>query len=421
MQIAKWRRRRAILLMIMLVFMAVANGISLGAKKITLTVATNRPGNVAKVLQKIAADFMAEHPDIKVDFLAPAGEYENIMKIKMASHELPDVFATHGWAKIRYGAYLADLRKERWASQISPTIKPQITDAAGKVYVLPLDEDKAGIVYNADILKGYGVAVPTTLAQFMAACETIKTKSGGKIRPIHIGGADNWPEGQFYCYFATPLLISPKSNHQKELLDGTFSWKHFDFLPEKFLEMWRKGYINPDFVTAKYIDSAKAFAEGKAVFCFYGAFFVEQVNKINPRTHCGIMPIPAIAPGDEPTFAGGELTTWGVWKDSAHLRAAKQFVAYYARPQNIQSVAAAERVPAGLAGIEADLGELGPFYRKYAKLRILPYFDRTYLPNGMWDVIRTNAQDLAAGIVTPRQFSSNMEREYKRLKAAQGN
>lgn len=407
-------------LFLVLLFILVLNsGVCLGARKITLTVATNRPGNTAKVLQKIAANFVSQNPDVKIDFLAPVGEYENIMKIKMASHELPDVFATHGWAKIRYGAYLADLRNEKWACLISPTIKPQIIDKTGKVFVLPIDEDKAGIIYNADILKKYGIDIPGTFTEFMAACEIIKTKSSGRISPIHIGGGDNWPEGQYYTEFANPLLISPQHNYMQELQSGTFDWNHFDFLPQKFLEMWRKGYINRDFLTARYIDSAKAFAAGKAVFGFYSAYFIEEIKKINPRIHCEIMPIPSIVPGDEPTFAGGELTTWGVWKDSPNLALAKKLVAYYARPENIKLVAKVERAPAGLIGIDANLGELDFYYKKYASIRTLPYFDRVYLPNGMWDVIRTNAQDLVAGIITPRQFSLNMEREYKRLKAAE--
>src|SRR5215469_4260480 len=76
---------------------------SAGGGTITLTVATNDVGDQAKVLQDIAQKFMQANPDIKVDFSAPGADYENIMKVKMASGHLPDVFSTHGWAKIRYG------------------------------------------------------------------------------------------------------------------------------------------------------------------------------------------------------------------------------------------------------------------------------------------------------------------------------
>jgi len=41
-----------------------------------------------------------------------------------------------------------------------------------------------------------------------------------------------------------------------------------------------------------------------------------------------------------------------------------------------------------------------------------------YLPNGMWDVMCKNGQDLLAGGITPREFSENMKKEYERLRAA---
>lgn len=85
-------------------------GNSSASEVVTITVATNQVGNQAQVLQEIAQKFMLANPNIKVDFSAPGAEYENIMKVKMASRHLPDVFATHGWARIRYGDFLADLR-----------------------------------------------------------------------------------------------------------------------------------------------------------------------------------------------------------------------------------------------------------------------------------------------------------------------
>src|SRR5947207_4183683 len=62
---------------------------------ITLTVVTNQVGNQAQVLKDIAQKFEKANPNIKVDFQAPGSEYENIMKVKMASKHMPDVFSTH--------------------------------------------------------------------------------------------------------------------------------------------------------------------------------------------------------------------------------------------------------------------------------------------------------------------------------------
>ncbi len=389
-----------------------------GGSPITLTVMTNVVGEPAKVLQTIAEKFMDENPDIKVDFSAPGSEYENIMKMKMASNELPDVFATHGWAKARYGEYLADLKEEEWAGKLDAAIKSSVTDEQGKVYVLPMDQDKSGPVYNAGVLEQYGIELPQTWDELLAAAEEIKTKSNGEVTPIHIGGADSWPIGQFFDFYATSLFVSPADNDGEQLIDGSFDWTKFDVLPQMFLDLHEQGYLNKDVLTAKYSDSAKAFAEGKAAFGVYGPYLIEEALKINPDLKAGLMPIQSVVAGDTPTLAGGEKTTWGVWKDTPNSEAARKFVAYFAQPENISLVASSNALPPGLEGVEIDAGSLTADFEKYKDLRVFPYFDRVYLPNGMWDVMCKNGQDMLAGVITPSEYSENMKKEYERLRAA---
>lgn len=388
-------------------------------KVTTLTVMTNVVGEPAAVLEAIARDFEKENPNIKVEFSAPGSEYENIMKVKMAAGDLPDVFSTHGWSQIRYGEFLADLRDESWAANLDPAISPAVVDANGKVYALPIDQDKSGPVYNKDVLEKYGVQVPTTWDEFLAAAETIKTKSNGEVIPLHIGGADSWPVGQFFDFMATPMFISPKQNLAQEHLDGTLNWRDFDALPQMFLDLYKNGYLNKDVLTSKYNDSVKAFAEGKVAFGFYGPYLIEEAKLTNPGLKAGLMPIPSVAAGDVATFAGGEKTTWGVYKDSPNQEAAKAFVAYYAKPENVQKVAAINSLPPGLKGIAIDAGDLTADFQKYANVPVFPYYDRVYLPNGMWDVMCKNGQDLLAGGITVQDYSDNMKLEYERLRAAQ--
>jgi len=46
---------------------------------------------------------------------------------------------------------------------------------------------------------------------------------------------------------------------------------------------------------------------------------------------------------------------------------------------------------------------------------VFPYFDRVYLPNGMWDVMCKTGTALLAEQVTPQQFSEKMKQEVERL------
>jgi raffinose/stachyose/melibiose transport system substrate-binding protein len=409
-----------LLCFLFLVFLeACAANTPAASSPITLTVFASAEGDQVKVLEDISQAFMKENPNIQVKFSAPGATYEDILKAKMAANTLPDVFATHGWAKRRYGRFLADLRDQPWASHLSPTIKDTVTDQNGKVYVLPIDQSKNGIVYNVDILNQYGIAAPTTYDEFLAACQTIKEKSNGQVIPLHIGGADYWPVGDFFVFFSTPLLISPQQNYRDALLNGTFDWSNYTPLPQKLLDLQRLGYLNQDVLTTTYNDSAKAFADGKVAFALYGSFLIDEAEKINPNFHGGLMPIPSMVAGDVPTFAVGERLTWGVWKDSPHQTAAKKFVAFYARSENVARVAQSDIALPGLDGVNVNLGDAGSYYQKYSQTPVFPFFDRVYLPSGMFQVLSKNGQKLLGGAMKPSEFSDNARDEYKRLRASE--
>jgi len=192
-----------------------------GEKKRITVYGTAADKAVQDVYKEIAGAFMAENPDIEVDLQFPGSEYENILKVKMAANDLPDVWDTHGWAVIRYGHYLADLRDEAWVADMTDTIRDVVTDETGKVHALVLAEAKDGLTYNADLLRQYGIEPPRTIDELMAAAEKIVTESNGQVMPFYFSGIDDWMIGQFFDYFATSLLISPQQNEAENLLNGT--------------------------------------------------------------------------------------------------------------------------------------------------------------------------------------------------------
>lgn len=382
--------------------------------KITMDSSVNDPA-VQKVFNDIIVAFENENPGISVDLQFPGSEHDNLLKVKMAANEMPDVFDTHGWSQVRYGNYLADLRDEPWVPQLTDTIKPVVTDKDGKVYALVLSEAKDGITYNADLLEKLNIPVPKTFDELMAASEKIVKETNGETVPFHFAGIDDWTIGNYFDLFATPLLISPEKNEQEALLNGTMDWSKWSPIAQNFLDMQSKGYINKDVITAKYSDASRLFAEGKVAFVMVNPSFGQEVRKINKDMKIGYMPVPSLVEGDTPTFSGGERFTMGVWKDSKNIDAAKKLVAFFAKPENMSKIANVTMLPAGLKGIESQ-HEFSPYYEQYKDIRVFPFFDRVYLPSGMWDVLTKQGTELLAGRITPEDFSNVMKQEYERLR-----
>lgn len=363
------------------------------ASDVTITFATNVVGTKAEALEAACKAF-EEETGYTVDFQAPGDSYEELMKTKMSANELPDVFTTHGWSVARYSDYLMPVNDLEFAADIDDQIKSVITDSEGNMFVLPIDIDIAGIVYNVDALETAGVNPDDikTWEDFGEACEALKTAG---ITPVHIGGKDTWTIGQFFDWAAPSYYITDEANSQAEdLKNGTFNtdtWEEVAGL----LDSWVKaGYLNEDVLTADYNADMKALAEGTTAFCFYGNSSVVDAQAVNPDANIGMMPIPSASDADEPSLIAGEDVAVGVWKDSEVKEEAIELLNYLAQPEVCKAIAEAAGCKAGLTTTTAEIGEIGTYLEKYADVATFPYFDREYLPSGMWDIMCSTGADI---------------------------
>lgn len=366
------------------------------AADVKLTFMTNVVGIQAEALQKAVADFSAK-TGYEVEFSAPGKSYEELMKTKMSSNTLPDLFTTHGWSVARYSEYLEPVNDMEFAGRISEQMKPVITDKDGKMYVLPIDADIAGMVYNEDVLATAGVNVDDikTWADFTAAAQKIKD-SGKEV--MSIGGKDVWTIGQFFDWVAPSFYVTDEANNRREeLKNGTFDTATWEKVAGLMDEWNKAGYFNKDVLTADYNRDMKALANGDVAFAFYGNSSIVDAKTINPDAKLGMMPIPAASDADEPTLIAGERVAVGVWKDSKYKDAAIELLNYLATPEVAATISDASGNPSGLKDVTGNLGDIQKYYEKYASIRTFPYFDREYLPSGMWDVMCSTGAEILAG------------------------
>lgn len=360
---------------------------------VTITFSTNVVGTKAEALEAACRDF-EEETGYTVDFQAPGESYEELMKTKMSANELPDVFTTHGWSVARYSDYLMPVNDLDWASDINDQIKPVITDSEGNMYVLPIDMDIAGIICNMTVLEEAGVNPDDikTWDDFAAACD--KIKAAGKT-PIHMGGKDSWTIGQYFDWAAPSYYITDEANsHADELKNGTFDTAVWEEVASMMDQWVKAGYFNEDVLTADYNADVQALAQDEAAFCFYGNSGIVDTLAVNPDANLGMMPIPAASASDEPSLIAGEDIAVGVWKDSEVKDEAVELLNYLAQPEVTKTIAEAAGNKAGLNGVETDIGSIGEYYDKYADVETFPYFDREYLPSGMWDVMCATGADI---------------------------
>lgn len=220
---------------------------------------------ISNEVQAVCEQF-TEETGIGVEAIMPGSNFSDIMKTRMASNQLPDIWTTHGWAVARYAEYLEPLNDFGFAEHISSSIEEQITDKDGNLYTLPIDMDLTGIIYNVNVLEEAGVNVDDlkTWDDFNEACK--KVKSIGKT-PIQMGGKDSYTFGNLMDFIAPTFITNEDEANQEALLDGSFDWSKWNVVVDQVASWNAEGYFNKDAVTADFMTGVKALQEKRRHLC----------------------------------------------------------------------------------------------------------------------------------------------------------
>ncbi|MEG0080116.1 ABC transporter substrate-binding protein [Enterococcus sp.] len=150
-------------------------------------------GAQEEALTKITEDFMKKNPKIKIE-LQNQSQYPDLQaKINStlpSPKDLPTISQAYpGWLwNAAQDDMLVDLKPYMddktigWGDQ-EEIRKPLLEGAQieGKQYGIPFNKSTEALVYNADLLKEYGVAVPKTLEELKEASKTIYEKSNHEV------------------------------------------------------------------------------------------------------------------------------------------------------------------------------------------------------------------------------------------------
>jgi raffinose/stachyose/melibiose transport system substrate-binding protein len=141
----KWIQGTTIVLLVLMVLLPVS---AAGVKedKTTIKYFSGRVETVGWEEEKIA-EFEKLHPDIDVEFEFQK-DASNIMKVKLASSEMPDITTVVSQEFIDQGVY-ADISDAVFWDRILPSIKDLCTDLrTGNQYKVATNVTMGGLFYN---------------------------------------------------------------------------------------------------------------------------------------------------------------------------------------------------------------------------------------------------------------------------------
>ena len=365
-----------------------------------------------EVLQTAATEFEAANEGVTIDLVPGGANYEAEMKVRLGAGDVPDVLWTHGWSLLRYSEFLAPLQDEPWAENFNPALTDAMMSDTGELYAFPIDTDVAGLVYNADVLERLGVDPESIVTWDAFTDAALKAKDAG-ISPIAVAGKETGA-GQVADWMAPGFYTDAELG---ELADGDFVNQPYEEMLD-LIDSWREqGLYNPDYSSASADDLARNLGAGDAAFVFNPNIVVTNALKYNPDATLGYMPVPTMT-GDAPYLIGGEYNAYGVAKDGANVELAKDFLSFLAEPDRAGDLASSVGSIPGLTNATSDLGALQPSYDRYVAagtVPLKPYFDRVYLPNGMWNTLVVTTDSVITGQNTPARALEQIESDFSSL------
>jgi raffinose/stachyose/melibiose transport system substrate-binding protein len=170
----------------------------------------------APYFQSVADAYTAAHPKVEIEVIAETDQgVKDKLRVLAASNTLPDIYFS--WAgdftkKFVRGDLARDLTADvsgAWKDSFTPAALDAYT-YDGKLYGVPITLDAKYLVYNKKMFTDNGVAVPTTLEELLAACDTFKTK--GIEDPMAFGNQFGWPAIHFMtqlnAYYVPPATLA---------------------------------------------------------------------------------------------------------------------------------------------------------------------------------------------------------------------
>jgi raffinose/stachyose/melibiose transport system substrate-binding protein len=346
-----------------------------------------KPEAVAQ-FTKIVDDFEAANPTIDV-VVNNVPDPDTAIRTLLVKDKTPDVLTLNGngnFGDLAKACVFADLSKLPSAARVNSPVQDILnglgTCHGNETNGLPFANNASGVLYNPEIFAKYGVAVPTTWDEFIAAADTFKANG---VNPFFMTLKDAWTALPSYVNLSGNLMPAdffddirssgwtPESGKFSFEKDGTEA-------ATKLAKLF--SYAQPGAEAAGYNDGNAAFGAGKSAMYLQGSFAIPAIRASNPDAKIASFPYPTTNDPAKNTLVSGVDVTLAIGKDTKHPDEAKKFVEYLMTPKVLDYYAAAQSslTPVTDAAPSTDPALAG-MQGLFAEGKVIGYFDHHVPPS----------------------------------------
>lgn len=315
------------------------------------------------LMDEIIADFNAQSDGITVE-----QEYQkdasNIIKIKFASGETPDVMTTYEQEYVDQGKYLDLSDMDDIWNRLIPSMKESCTDVnSGKQYRICTNMTMAGFFYNKEIFEELDLTPAETWDAFVANLQTIHDKMPD-VSPWFIFGSEAWHLGHLIEFISHGYIkakygaIEAKKamlNNDKSVLNFGAPDGAMATFAAGLLELQEKGLLNADVLTATSDNCIDAFVSGETAMFSNGMWCLSSILEKAPEMadKIGFAPYPSMMEDGTSMVLVAEDSGYSISADSEHQAEAKAFLQYLFLAKNQKKYAESLGSPSAFADVDA--------------------------------------------------------------------
>lgn len=283
-----------------------------------------------EIFQKDVVDaFEATHKNVTVKWVEAQDSY-SLIRQQLAAGAGPDIVSTGGptfLSEYVASGYLMPLNeyadKFKWNDRFYDWAL-QTGKLKDQLYGLPGSYETLVVWYNKDMFKENGWEVPKTYDELMALSEQIQKKD---IMPFAFGTSDFRTVNEWWLSVAYNSYLGPQE--LKKVLKGEQPWTS-DMVKqatEKYVDMWRKGFINNKQSHAISMEDAwGVFNNNKAAMKLEGTWALSRLINTPPPFETGFFIMPGWREGVEPNLPIGLGDSIGINAKSKHPELAAELL-----------------------------------------------------------------------------------------------
>ena len=383
-----------------------------------------------QTLPNMVKEFNAAHSDMHANLTQYQNDpYKQKLVVAMGADQGPDVFFGWGGGTLKeyvdagkvYDLTSALNADPQWKARYPASVLAGAT-FDGKIYAVPINNvQPVFFYYNKQLFDRYGVSVPQTWDDLLAAVKTFKDAG---VAPIALGGASKWPDLMWEEYLVDrvggPGAFNAAANGEAG------AWKADAFIKANTMiqDLVKAGGFQNGFESTTQDSNAPAalLYTGRAAMELMGSWEYGTIANAAPdfvkNGHLGVFAFPAVqaGSGDPKDIAGNLANYYSVTAFAKNKDVAVQFLKDEALSDS-QVIAQLKvgQVPAA-AGISDLIDQYGsaPEFQRFVNglVQDAPNFQLSWdqaLSPALGQELLRNLDLLFTQQITPQQFSQNMD------------